>query len=184
MNKMTAKLGVAALAALLAAADSPSDLVAQQQEQEAEAASRQELVAEVQEIQGQLMELREEAMKDEKLQREEAELQQTVTAAMREIDPRVEEKLARSSEIQQEMRTAQEEGDQQKVGALIQEAQAIETDLRAAQERVMAHQEVQEAVESFREGLFDRMRELDPEADGLIRRAEELTQKLQAEQGD
>lgn len=179
MTNRTLMLAAAAsMAALVALSVAPAPLQAQGQG-EAEATGNQDLMAELQEIQGRLTEIRQEAMQDPKLRERQTKVQEKITSAMTEIDPEAERKLARVGQIQQEMQTAQEEGEQEKVGSLIQEAQQLQLELQRTQSEAMARDGVQQAVEEFRDVLFDKMREIDPEAAGLIERAEEITVQLE-----
>lgn len=183
MRYRTLTLAGAALATTLVLASVPAPLLAQEQEGgEAQPEESQSHVAELQQIQGQLMQIRERAMEDQKLQEQQAELQRTITSTMKEIDPEVETKMARVNEIQQEMREAQQAGEQETVGELMQEAQSIQQELTQTQQEAMGREDVEQAVDQFREQLFDKMREVDPEADGLIERAQELTAQLQEQQ--
>ena len=181
MTNRTLSLAVATLVAALAATAVPATLHAQD-EGDAAAEQGQNLVAELQQIQGQLMQIREKAMEDPNLQERQAVLQDRITSAMKDADPEVEAKMERVNEIQQEMREAQQAGEQEQVGTLMQEAQRLQQELQQTQSRVMQQEGVEKAVDEFREQLFDRMREIDPEADGLIERAQEIQAELQ-EQG-
>lgn len=168
----------AAVAALLCGSPLVAPLAAQE---EGTSAERQELIAELQQIQQQLLPLRQQAMQDGQLQRHQQELQQLITAEMTNADPEAEEKLARLDEIQTELQEAQQSGDQQMVGSLIQEMQGLQQELQQAQNQVMALEAVQEAVAEFRDELFAKMQQIDDEAEALIERAEEIEAQLEAQ---
>lgn len=60
------------------------------------------------------------------------------------------------------------------------EAQGIEQRLQSAQAAALQHPEVAPRVERFQAHLRDRIVEVDPEAESLLDRAEEIDARLRA----
>lgn len=146
--------------------------------QEAEDGERQELTSELQQVNRQLAGIQQRAMQDPELQQEQADTEETVIAAMTELDPEAQEKIDRIEELQGEVRAAQEEGDQQEIGSLLQEQRQLQQSLQQTQARAMRQEDVAASIESFRESLVAAMMEVDPQTEELLERQEELQAEL------
>lgn len=149
-----------------------------QEPEESGEEGRQELMAELQQVNQELVGIRQRAMQDPELQQEQAATEEKVIAAMTEVDPEAQQKLDRIQQLQGELQTAQQEGDQEKMGSLLQERRQLEQSLQQAQAQAMEQQEVAAAVESFRQSLVAAMKEVDPKAEQLLQRQEELQAEL------
>lgn len=169
------RTGVAAVAATALALVAKPGLHAQEPEEDAQ----QELIAELQQVNQELAGIRERAMQqDAGLRQEQAAAEEKVISAMKEIDPETERKLDRIQEVQGELRSAQQEGDQEKLGSLLQEQRQIQQALERAQTRALEEEEVAAAVEAFRVSLVAAMNEVDPKTDRLLQRQRELQAEL------
>lgn len=172
MNMNTGR--IAGLAAVALAFLAAPGLHAQEPEDE----ERQELTAELQQVAQQLAGIQQRAMQDPELQEVQAATEETVIAAMTELDPEAQEKIDRMEELQGDLQTAQEEGDQQEIGSLLQEQRQLQQSLQQTQVRAMQQEEVAASIESFRESLLAAMMEVDPAAAELLQRQEELQTEL------
>lgn len=170
---------IAGLAAIALAFLAAPGLDAQEPEDE----ERQELTAELQQVAQQLVGIQQRAMQDPELQEEQAATEEKVIAAMTELDPEAQEKLDRMGELQGELRTAQEESDQQEIGSLLQEQRQLQQSLQQTQARAVQQEEVAASIESFRESLLAAMVEVDPQAEELLQRQEELQAELMPPRG-
>lgn len=132
-------------------------------------------ITEIQQIQQRLEPIQQEALQDEELAAQLASLQTRVTAAMQEESG---EALARMESLQEEMAVAQEAGDEERMQALMMEGQSLQQELQAAQAEVMARPEISEPVEEFEAAQRARMIEIDPEAEELLERFDELVATL------
>lgn len=134
-----------------------------------------EQVMEIQEIQNQLQPAQQEALQDEELASRLEALQERIEAAMREQNPQAVERM---NTLRDEMAAAQEAGDQERLQALMTEAQGIQEEVQALQASVLERPEIREQVEEFEAAYRERMIEIDPEAEPLLDRMDELIANL------
>lgn len=128
-------------------------------------------VMEMQTIQQQLSPIQEQALQDEELAAQLEEIQTRLEAALREDNA---EAMDRMDELQTEMTEAQTAGDQEQMEALMPEAQSLQQQLQAAQQDVLQRPELRQAIEEFEAANRARMVEIDPAADSLLQRMDEL----------
>lgn len=139
------------------------------------------MLVELQTLQQQLGALQQQALQtDTALQQKQVALEETIEAAMVEVDPRVERVTARLDTLRDEAVAAEAAQDTAGILALMQEAQQIQMTLEQAQEAAMERPEVSDAVEAFRGDLLVAMARLDPEAESLVARFEGLLERLEA----
>lgn len=134
------------------------------------------LMVEAQEIQQRLMPVQQEAMQDEALAAQLDDIQLRVETAMRDENPELLEEMER---LEADFAAAQESGDQERVQAIVTEAQAFEADLQALQESVLARPDIREPIDDFEAAQRARMIEIDPEAGELMDRLDEIMVALQ-----
>lgn len=132
-------------------------------------------IMELQEIQQQLEPIQQEALQDEALASQLESLQLQVTTAMQEESG---EALARMETLQEEMQEAQTAGDEERMQALMAEGQGLQQELQAVQAEVMARPEIRGPVDEFEAAHRARMIEIDPEAEELLDRFDELVASL------
>ncbi len=141
----------------------------------------QELFEEFQEKSQRFEALHTEAMEgNEQLRVQEEELHEKLNQAMLEIEPGFQEGMERLTELQTEMMQAQAEQDEEAAQAIVMEAQEIEGRLNRAQAEAMERPEIQQEMENFQDNVMDELTRLDPEAEELLERLEELAQILEA----
>lgn len=151
--------------------------------QEPQDEERQELTAELQQVSQRLAGIQQQAMQDQELQQQQAATQETVITAMIDLDPEAQENIERMEELQGDLQTAQEEADQERIGSILQEQRQLQQSLQQTQAQAMQQEEVVASIESFRESLVAAMVEIDPEAEELLQRQEELQTELSPPRG-
>jgi len=153
-----------------------ADLTADQQEQMA-------MIAELQTIDQRLGPMRDQVFQDPAFQVRQQALVARIEEEVEKMSPGSREKRARFDSLVTEYGVAEGAGDDERVQSLGGVLQALESELRQAQTEAMESPALKEALDSFREDLFDKVRLLDPAADSLIKRGEELNAKLTATTG-
>jgi hypothetical protein len=134
----------------------------------------QEWIMEMQQIQRQVQPVQQQALEDEALRQEQEEVTKALREAIVQADPSMAAKLDRMEELMSEARAAQAAQDQEKIVALTQEAQTLQSEISEAQAEALARPEVDAMVVAFRENLHERMIEIDPATQPLLERLEEL----------
>jgi hypothetical protein len=117
------------------------------------------------------------------LRTRETEINDLILSALIETHPPAEQQMARLDAIETEAFNAQQAQDMVKLGALIQEANGLQADLRAAQEVVLQREDVRTRIDSFEADLAVAMTAVDPEANSLRVRLDELQAILDRVQG-
>lgn len=169
-------LTMAALGALFLVAP----LSAQQMPQQQLPDSVQEMVAEFEEKREQLIDLRQEALAEsQELQERELAIQDQIEDAMRAVEPDLDELIATMQGLEGDFEAAQQEQDMERLQALMAEAQAVDGRLQQAQAQALEQGEVQETIEQFESDLMDAMAEIEPEAQDLLDRVQELAERLE-----
>ncbi len=133
------------------------------------------LIGELQELQQQLGPIQDQVMQDPELQRHLEEVRDQVDQAMRADNP---ELLDRMSSLEAEFVAAQEAEDQARMQELGMQAQAMEMELRQAQEAVLSRPDIQERIEAFEAEQRAKMLEIDPEAGSMMDRMDEIVERL------
>lgn len=143
--------------------------------------SIQEMVAEYQEkaqrytaIQSQVM------MANEDLQERQAAISDLVVTSLFETHPEAEAQIARLDAIEAEAAAAQQAQDMDLLGQLIAEAGSIQNTLQTAQDRVLEQENVKTQIDGFEADLMALMLDVDPEAQTLRTRLDELSAILNA----
>lgn len=129
----------------------------------------------------QLNSIRQQAMQDSSLQRQAQELQTMIDAAIREMSPQAGQQLDRMDSIRGQLQTAQSQGDTAQLRSLIMEAQKLNRALQKLRQRAMQQDEIAQAIKEFRKDLEARMREVNPQADSLMDRADSLRTEMQSQ---
>lgn len=132
-------------------------------------------VMEVQQIQQQLESVSQQATQDPELSARLVSLQTRIQAAMREENPEV---VDRMDSLQQELMAAQQSGDQAGMQQLMTSAQGLQVEFQALQSSVLQRPEIRESIEEFETAHRARMIEIDPEAEPLLERLDELVARL------
>jgi hypothetical protein len=111
---------------------------------------------------------------NEDLQMQETAINDLIMAAMIESHPDTEGQMARLDVIETEAFAAQQAQDMDTLGRLIAEANNLQAELRGAQELVLQREDVQSRIESFETSLSVAMVAINPEANVLRVRLDEL----------
>lgn len=165
------------LTALGLALLAPAALTAQQQALPAEA---QALVVEMQELQVQLGPVQQEALADAELQAAQQALGEKVRAAMAEADPEMPARMERLTALQSQALEARAAQDEERMAAIVTEAQQIQQSLQAAQQQAIDRPEIDAELEAFQSRLVQKMVELDPETAPLLERMREIDAELRS----
>jgi len=172
-----AVLGLALVTAPLSAQQMPQ----QQQQQQQMPPEMQEMVEEFQEKQQRLQALSQQALSENpELMEAQVALEEKVEEAMRAIEPETDQLIERLQAMQAEAQAAQEAEDMERLQGLMTEAQSMNERLQVAQTQALEQDEIQQAIEEFQDDMMDEMLAIDPEAEELQERVEELGAQLQA----
>jgi hypothetical protein len=146
-----------------------------------EATQRQiAMMTELQAIDMVLSPIREQAIQDPEMQAQQTQVVEQVDAAMESISPGILEKRTRFDELRADYAAAQQAGDQERLQSLAGELQPPQAALQQTQSQAMQREDVASSLTRFREGMFDKIRALDPSADSLLNRAQALSEELEA----
>lgn len=143
----------------------------------------QELIGELQQLQTRLQPIQQEALQDPEIQAAQQALGAEIQEAMAEADPSTPEKMQRLQELMVQAQAAQAEQDAAAMNEIVTEARALEQELQAAQAAAIESPELAPRVEAFEDRLLERMVEVDPEAESLLDRVQELNARLAAALG-
>lgn len=138
----------------------------------------QEWFVEMQELHGRLGALQTRALQDPQLHAEQEALGVSIKTAMEKFDPRLQQSLARMQSLESEAVAAEQAGDEAKIEELEAEAQAIQEQFLLAQQHALQDSAIASRVQSFQTKLERKMSQLDPQAEALIARFQELEMKL------
>jgi cell fate (sporulation/competence/biofilm development) regulator YlbF (YheA/YmcA/DUF963 family) len=133
---------------------------------------------EIRQIQERLAPLEARALQDPELRAAQVEIAGVVRQAMLDADPELDRRLARLESIQAEGEAAVQAQDQARVAALVDEATTIQQHFAQLQHETLQRPAIAAQVDAFRDRLRARMSQLDAEAPRLLRRFEELEQRL------
>ena len=133
------------------------------------------LMLEYQQVQARLGQLQVQVIQENvELEVWRSEIDEMVTAAMREINPDTEAHIARLDVLSQEAASAQQAQDATVIQTLMTEVMSLRSELDAAQTAAVQREDVQAEIQSFEAGLMAKVSEIDPEAMDLFARLEEL----------
>ncbi len=135
-------------------------------------------LAELQQLHGRLESIQRQALEDPALSAAQTELGSNIRLAMQSVDPALEQSMTRIQALEAEAMTAQQAGDQARLQEIGAEAQEIQQRFLSAQQQALQKPELAAQVEAFQGRLEAKMREVDPSAEQLIARFQELEQKL------
>lgn len=150
---------------------------------EAATSQIQAWLAEIQQLNGRLLEVRQEALQDAELSASQEAIGARVRAAMEEADSTLITSMTRLEALQEEAQAAQQQGDGERLEELGAEVRAIEERFAAAQQQALSQPELSADVQAFQERLQAKILEIEPEAPQLIARFQELQQNLSAALG-
>lgn len=134
-----------------------------------------ELIIEMQQIEEALVPLQTQALEDEALAAQLAAIQAQVDAALREADPAL---LARADELEAALIAAQEAGDGERFQIMIIEAQIVYDSIQSLRAEILERPEIRGPIDAFEAAHRARMIELDPRAEELLARIDEIMAEL------
>jgi len=141
----------------------------------------QQMMAEYQEIQQRYSQIQTQAfMASTELQERQVEINDLVVEAFFSAYPQAEAQIARLDELQAEAMAAQEARNVELLGQLMGEAGMLQEQLQAQQERVLESDSVKPHIDSFEADLMALMVNIDPEAQQMRTRLDELAVLLTA----
>jgi predicted nucleic acid-binding Zn-ribbon protein len=145
------------------------------------AADVQAWFGEMEQLQTQLREIQLQALEDPQLNAAQTELGAKIRDAMQKADPALAKGLTRMDAMEAEAGAAQQKGDAARLQQLAAEAQQIQRQFVAVQERVLQQPDIAAQLASFQQKLERKMAELNPASEKLVARFRELETKLEAE---
>lgn len=128
-------------------------------------------VMEIQQIQQQLEPIQREALEDEALAARLATLQAQIETAMRDEGS---ELFARIDRFEADMAEAEAAGNQEQMQVLMMQAQGLQQEVQALQAAVFERPEIRQPVEEFEAAQRAAMIRIDPDAEALLDRVDEL----------
>jgi hypothetical protein len=140
----------------------------------------QALATELQQIEARLAPIHMQAIQDPTLQQEQAAIGEAVRDLVVAQDPAMEETIGRLDALMREAQQAQASGDAERVQQLTREGMELQPRFAEAQARALADPAIRQRIEGFQTRLHARMTQIDPEANALIDRHQQL-QRLLAE---
>jgi len=135
---------------------------------------------EIQQLHGQLEEIQKKALADPALSQAQQDLGTKIREAMEAIDPQLEQSMTRIQALETEAMAAQQQGNQARLQEIGAEAQQIQQKFIATQQLALQQPELAARLEGFQDQLEKKMLEVDPAAERLMARFQELEQKLAA----
>jgi len=125
-------------------------------------------------LQQRIGQLQQQAMQDAAVQAASRSFEEFLMGAMARIDATAAEKKARADALMTEVAAARAAGDNAKLNALATEAQTLQAFFHALRPRAMEQADVQEKRREFLGALFAKMGEIDPQAQALVDRLQQL----------
>lgn len=162
--------------ALLLAVTAPSALWAQ-------GGGQRQALMELRKVNKQLSEIRQQALQDSALQARRRELTGHIKSEMRALADSTASRVDRMDSLQSDLQTAQEEQDTAGAQTAVRELRKLQKALGPARKEVMKRPEVMKRVKSFQQAVRERMREINPKTDSLLKRAAEIRAQLQGGPG-
>jgi len=167
-------LAVACLGLLVAA-----PLAAQDDGGNGKDQSVQQTRQEMRQIQQQIAQIQQKAMQDSAIRAEQMDLQQTIEKKMNDIDGKTSERSDRIGQLQAAMQKARTDQDTAKMRSLVTEFRQVQGKLQQTQGKAMQDSAIQAQLQAFRSDVISQMNDVDPKADSLINRLQELQTQVQ-----
>jgi hypothetical protein len=118
--------------------------------------------------------LQQQALQDPSLKAAQDSFTAAVNAGMARLDPAAPGKLVRAQALNGEVAAARAANDNAKLNALATEAQQLQAYFQGIQPRVAALPEVQAARQAFMARVFEKMKQIDPNAQQYVDRLTQL----------
>jgi hypothetical protein len=129
--------------------------------------------AEIQQITARLGQIQQQAMQDPEIKAANDQLTQLMESKMA-LDPASKQTLEQAKQYQADVAAAQAAGDNEKLTQLAEMGKLIQQGMQVAQTKVLSDPEVQKQMDAFKQQVYKKMVEIDPEAEKLVARLTEL----------
>lgn len=185
-------LSVAVAAALLVAAPACAQeggeeegQQGQQQQQQQQARQQQfqemqQLQRQIQQIQQRLSQVQQQAMQDSAIRRARIDLEQSIRAAMAQVNPDVTKMEDSLNVLQQKMNEARQNQDTATIRSVMEAGRPLSQQWRRLQDSVMQRDSLQQMVEAYNQRLQDAMAAINDSVPALIQRRDSLRQVMQS----
>jgi hypothetical protein len=173
-------LAAAALAALPEALPAQEAAAPQTAAPQAAPAEATQWLAEMQQLHLRLSQLQERALQDPELSARQDSLGMRIRVAMEAIDPALPQQMGRIEEMEGQAAAAEARSDQAALQQLNAEAQLIQQQFLAAQQKALQQPELAAELAAFQTLLEQKILAVDPAAPQLLARFQELERKLTA----
>lgn len=137
-------------------------------------------IREYRQLNQQIQQIRQEALQDSAVGAEQADLRESVMAAMRE-NQQTATQMDRFDSLRQQMQQAQQEGDSARMRELIPRLQRLQMSLQRAQQQVLQRGEISGQLDTFQSHLEDEMKEVDPRTSELLSRQDSLVEEIRSQ---
>ncbi|HEX7243545.1 MAG TPA: hypothetical protein VF263_24885 [Longimicrobiaceae bacterium] len=129
---------------------------------------------EITRIQQRLGALQQQAAQDSAVRAQEQAFDAYVAEAMNRLDPAAAGKRARAESIKTDVEAARAANDNAKLNALAAEATELQAYFAQMRPRTLALPDVQQKRQAYVQALFTKMNQIDPEAQALVARLQQL----------
>lgn len=163
---------------ILLATLSMSILAQQDQEMIQFSPDQQKLLQKITKLNTQIQQLRKSAMQDKDLLEKKNELDRKIINRMIIRDPSIKEKMTQRKLLASELRSAQENNDQDKYNSLLEQYKIISKTLKDAQSQVSMIPEIDSAIKDFEVIVKLKMEEINPDYKEMEARLEKLKKEF------
>lgn len=144
---------------------------------------QRQTLMELRQVNQQLSKIRQQALQDSALQARRQELTSYIKEQMRGLDEATANQVDRMDSLQSDLQAAQQAQDTAGARAAVKELRKLQKAIGPARKKVMKRPEVMKRIKSFQQDVQERMREINPKTDSLLKRAAQIRAKLQGSMG-
>lgn len=177
-SRWTRLARLAGLLAVTAALAAPSAVRAQEGGE-----GQGQTLRELRQISQQLQTVRKQALQDSALRVQRKELTAYLRSEMKSLDDSTSARVDRMMELQDTLVAAQQARDTAGARSAMRELKKLQRATMPARKKVMMRPEVQKRIKAFQEAVRAKMREISPQADSLLDRADSLQAELRGGMG-
>lgn len=135
---------------------------------------------EFQAVKSKLDSIRDTALEDKGLEKQEKALRDRIDAAMVAADPKAKEKREKFEALNAKFEAARAKNDMAAAQKIAAEVRPLLESLDVSRRKVMNDKAVTDAMDAFRSAVMAKMTKVDPETPKLLEKAERLSMELQA----
>lgn len=144
---------------------------------------QRKILREYQEVNRQLQGIRQQALQDSALTVRRQKLTAYIRSEMKALDDSTAAQVERMMKLREDLQAAQQAQDTAGARSAVRELKKLQRATASARKEVMQRPEIQKRIKAFREALRAEMREVNPRADSLLRRADSLEAELRGGPG-